>query len=217
MKSTYTLFILSIIISCSSTKHLPHEQIIGTYISNDIFYGVSEEIELKANQGFEYNWDQGLLEGSTFGKWKREGNYIILNSNKQVNEVPPFEIIETKKYKSEILTLKVLNPNNEGHAFAKCALKKDTIILSGKITDLEGRCRFDKVTADSLIISAYGYNTIRIPLDSTFSSLTLKLVEDFDTYRYFTNEKWKFKKGRLYDTSKRKGHASRKYYYQKIK
>lgn len=217
MKNTLITSLLLFLIACSTSRHLTNKEICGKYVWNGMVYGVSSEIILNDNQSFEYNWLHGLIKGRTLGTWKKEGQFIVLNSNIQANDVNPFEILETKKYASEILTLKLKNSLVGDVAFAKCILKKDTTVLSGGVSDMEGNCSLYKLKADSLIITTYGYNTIRIPVDSMVSEITFKLVEDFDKYRYFTNEKWKFKKGRLFDTSKRKSRTSRKFYYEKIK
>lgn len=49
-----------------------NKDIIGKYQWKGI-YGVGSSIELKKDKTFEYNWQTGLVWGTTFGTWKREG------------------------------------------------------------------------------------------------------------------------------------------------
>lgn len=206
-----------IFVSCSTTKNLTTEQIIGKYQWNGI-YGAESTIELKADQTFKYNWQTGLIGGTTFGTWEREGAKIILNSELQPSEngIQKFEITNTGSKKSDLLSIKVVGPGNESVPFATCVLKNDTTTLKEASTDLQGEAELPGLEADSLIISFVGYKTIRYKLDSSISTLVFKMEEGNEYYEYFTNETWTYKNERLYDPSIKKDKYVKKDYYEKM-
>jgi hypothetical protein len=197
---------------------LTTEQISGKYQWNGV-YGIGSTIELKTDQTFEYNWQTGLIGGTTFGTWEKEGTRITLNSNLQPpkNGTEDFEIIETEKKESDSLLIKVIGPDNESVPFVDCVLKEDTSTLTGASTDFQGQTKLPKLDADSLIISFTGYKTIRHRLDSSFSTYVFKMEEGNEYYEYFTDETWTYKNGRLYDPSIKKDKYVKKDYYEKIK
>lgn len=100
-------------------------------------------------------------------------------------------------FNSDSLQIKLVGKENESIPFATCVLKRDTTTFIGAITGLDGETFLPAVRADSLIISALTYMTIRCKYDSSVSSYVLRMEEGDDYYRYFTDEKWTFKKNRL--------------------
>ena len=217
LRNIFPILTFLIFISCSSTKNLTTQQITGKYKWNGI-YGIGSTIELKADQTFEYNSQIGLIGSTTFGTWEKEGIQITLNSNLQPpeNGIDNYEIIETEKNESDFLFIKVIGPDNESVPFAACFLKQDTVTLTGASTDFQGITNLPMLKADSLIISFIGYKTIRHRLDSSFSAYIFKMKERSECYEYFTDEKWTFKNGRLYDPSIKKDKYVRKDYYERI-
>jgi hypothetical protein len=218
LRTSFIILTFLIFISCSSTKNLTREQIIGRYQWNGV-YGVISTIKLKADQSFEYNWQIGLIGGTTFGTWEREGSKIILNSELQPfeNGIETFEIIKAERKNSDFLSVKIIGPDNESVPFAACVLKQDTTTLKGVSTDFQGETKLPKLEADSLIISFVGYKTIRHKIDQSISTYVFKMEEGNDFYEYFTNETWTYKNGRLYDPSIKKDKYVKKDYYEKIK
>ena len=194
------------------------EQIVGKYQWNGV-YGVGSTIKLEADQTFEYNWQTGLIGGTSIGTWKKEGNKITLNSDLQPPEkgIQNFEIIETTKNESDSLSIKVLGPDNENVPFANCVLKQDTLTVTGASSDFQGEVMLPKLEADSLIISFIGYETIRHTLDSSVSNYIFKMEERNEYYEYFTDETWVYKNWRLYDPSIKKDKYVKKNYYERIK
>ena len=82
---------LLVFLSCSSTKNLTDKNIIGKYRVKSYSEGYST-IDLKEDNRFEYIWKTiGLIGGTTYGTWERDGNKIILNSDFQKD----YEIIRT--------------------------------------------------------------------------------------------------------------------------
>jgi hypothetical protein len=218
LRTLYTILTILIFVSCSSNKNLTNEQVIGKYQRNGN-YGLEYTIELKEDQTFEYNWQMGLISGTTFGTWKKEETKIIFNSERQPSEkgIEDYEIIMTEKKNYDSLSIKVVGPNNEPLHFATCALKVDTTTLIGTPTDIEGETKLPKLeSADSLTISFIGYETIRHKLDSSISRYEFKMKEG-SYYKYFTNETWTYKNGRLYNPSIKKNEYVKKNYYEKIK
>jgi hypothetical protein len=217
LRISFTILTFLIFVSCSTTKNITTEQIIGKYQWSGV-YGVGSTIEIQEDQTFEYNWQAGLMRGTTFGTWERDGNKIILTSEMQPskNGIENFEIISTERKSSDSLSIKVISPYKETVPFAACILKKDTTTLAGVSTDFQGETKLPKLEADSLIISLLGYKTIRHKLDHSISTYVFKMEEGNDYYEYFTGETWTYKNGRLYHSSIKKEKYVKKDYYEKI-
>ena len=88
---TFSLFLLVILISsCSFFKQ---ERIYGEYRWSS-FFDVGATITINKDNSFVYDWQQGLLWGTTEGEWKLEGNNLILNSKKQPKIEEKFKVIK---------------------------------------------------------------------------------------------------------------------------
>jgi len=219
-----TLFIVTILLtffSFVSNEQAETKQIIGVYNWKP-YYGVAMTIELKEDGTFKYKWRNGLISGTTFGKWRRKGASVILNSDLQppIKEIETegFEIVKTERTKSDSLSITVIE-ENDLLPFAICILKSDSIILTGSYTELNGKVKLPKFeTADSLIVDFVGHKTIRLKLDDSISSYVLKMYPDpkFNTgnYHYFTEEIWTFENEQLCSP---KGEYVEKSCYDKIK
>ncbi len=187
--------------------------IVAKYQWKEDIYGVGSSIELKENQTFEYNWQTGLIGGTTCGTWKREGNKISLKSEFQPSQKgTDYEIIKSENHNLDTLKIKVFSSDNEILSFASCVLQLDKKTIAYTSTDLQGIATLPKVTADSLIISFIGYKTIQHPLNKNMTYYELKMKESDEYYEYVTNEIWIYKNDRLYDLSIKKDKFKKNYY-----
>ncbi|MDA7501866.1 carboxypeptidase-like regulatory domain-containing protein [Chitinophagales bacterium] len=216
MKKLSAVLILLLFASCLSSRKLSTEQVIGKYHWNGI-YGVASNIELSVDHTFEYNWQAGLSGGTTLGTWTKEGSKITLDSDQQPSEVPSdaFEIVNASSTNSNLLCLKIVNPENEPLPFVSCGLVADTTVLESTVTDFNGEAKLPRFTADSLVVSFVGYRTIELKLDNSISHYELRMKEQIRYYKFFTNEVWKLKRGRLYNPSIEKSKSTKKDYYEK--
>lgn len=203
--------------SCYTKKDLTIEEFVGKYNWTG-GYGVGSSMELTKNQTFIYKWQTGLISGTTLGIWKKEGHKIILNSHLQISdEDAGYEIVETKKLNSKVVTLNFVDTKGESVPVVNCFLKGDSAILEEFSTDSHGELKFSRIKeADSLIISSAGFKTIRYKLDPSISNYLFKMKYDNFQYEYFTEEVWVYKKGRLYDPSIKKSKYMKKNYYQRV-
>ena len=202
--------------SCSTTKNLTENKILGTYHWTGI-YGVGASIELKKDGVFEYNWVTGLINGTTIGTWTLEGRKIKLNSEFQpdTNLNQDFEIISTEKSDTGLLTLKVLDSNGSPVYFARCFLEHNNKVIESSTTDLNGFAKLNKLDSDSLKIQFIGYKTVKIKYDKTVSHYEIKMKEIHDYYEYFTDKVLIYKNKRLYDKTIKKNKYVRKNYYER--
>ena len=208
-----------ILLSCSTTTKITLEQITGKYHWSNI-YGVHSTIQLNENKTFEYKWQAGLIQGITYGSWNRSGKKIILNSEIQPSDDKQnnFEILKFASGKSDSLSIKVVNLNNEPIGFVHCILKTDTLKLTGASTGFQGKATIPKLKADSLIIIPPGnYKAIHLKFDYSVSRYEFKMDDINENYTYFTEEAWEYKEDRLYDPSIKKDKHTKKCYYEKIK
>jgi len=130
LKKITIILSLLILCSCSTTQNLTEDKLIGTYIHKGV-YGVGASLELKKDRVFEYNWVTGLINGTTIGTWTIEGKKIKLNSNLQSNLdlSKDFEINKTERNDTSLLTLKVLDPNDNPIYFASCFLVQNNRVI----------------------------------------------------------------------------------------
>ncbi|WP_075590029.1 hypothetical protein [Labilibacter marinus] len=219
MKTTFYILVFSILFSCSITKDLKTENIFGKYKWYGV-YGVLSTIELNEDLTFDYNWHAGLMFGTTKGTWKIEGNKIILNSERQpsVDRIYDYETIEAKRKEFDSISIKVVCPENTNLHYAVCTLKDDSLTLVEAFTDFQGETKLPNLNqADSLIIKFIGFKTIRHKMDGLVSSYMFKMKEEYDSYEYFTNECWTYKREQLFDPSIKKDKDAKMNYYEKIK
>ncbi len=170
---------------------------------------------MKKDRVFEYNWVTGLINGTTIGTWTIEGKKIKLNSNLQSNLdlSKDFEINKTERNDTSLLTLKVLDPNDNPIYFASCFLVQNNRVIEWSSTDFNGITKLNKVDSDSLTIQYVGYKTIKLKYDKTVSHYEVKMKEVNDYYEYFIDKILIFKNERLYD----KTIKIRKKYYDRKK
>ena len=199
------VFIIALLflLSCSSNRILTTSEIVGSYHVGD-YFELNKYIDLFDDSSFEYRWQMGLLYGKTTGMWKLEGKRIILNSDKQPLEkgAKKYEISSIEREPSDSLRVGVFDLNNQPISFAHIILKLDSKIVTGKVLNIEGTAVIAKQKVDEILISAMFLEPISHSLDSTVSFIEFKLYEYPDKYyQFFTNEVWKYKKGRLYAPS----------------
>ncbi len=217
-KMRTTLFILTFLFfaSCSVNKNLTHEQLFGKYRRNPI-YGVSNSIELKSDLTFIYDWQAGLMNGRTYGKWEVNGNRIVLNSEQKPPEYN-YEVLKINSLNSDTLTIKIYNAEGMEMPFANCLLKVGATTLINASSDSTGEMNFPRInTADSLIIKYLGYKTIRYHIENSEFDYIFHMKDEITNIRYFSNETWIFKRDRLYDPLFKWHFYDRKNYYIKIK
>jgi hypothetical protein len=204
--------------SCSATKNLTENKMLGTYHWTGI-YGVGASIELKKDGVFEYNWVTGLINGTTIGTWTLEGRKIKLNSEFQPDSDlnKDFEIIWTEKSDTDLLTLKVLDSNGSPVCFASCFLEHNNKVIESSTTDLNGFAKLNKIDSDSLVIRYIGYKTVKIKYDKTVTHYEIKMKEINNYYEYFTEKVLIFKNDRLYDRTIKTDKYVRKNYYERQK
>ncbi|MBK0403590.1 hypothetical protein I5M27_11375 [Adhaeribacter sp. BT258] len=198
MRHSVTLIFALFLASCSSSKTLKSEKLIGKYSWKLMDVG-GETIELKNDKTFEYTWVTGLAGGETNGSWKIEKNQIIFNSELQpLKESEKYEVLEGFAQTDDSLLIKVTDQYNLPLPYASCVLKSDTTVIAWANTNSKGEAKLPRVNADSLIIPWIGFYTIRHSLDKSFSQYEFKMKDKPEFYQYFTNEIWTYNYGRLY-------------------
>ena len=171
------------------------EQVIGKYQWVTRLPELGSTIELKADQTFEYNWQTGLILGTTFGTWEREGTKITLNSKLQPNK--NCDIIKKSSRNQDFISLHLIF-NNEVLPFAETLLISGKDTLYGKHSDLDGNVQFPKTEADSITIRMSSIKNASLPLRNVkedYFEISLRAAD----YRYLSNKEFVLKKGRLYD------------------
>ena len=214
-KITAILTILTLV-SCSTTKNLTENKLLGKYYWNGV-YGVGASIELKNNGVFEYKWVTGLGGGTTNGTWTLEGRKIKFNSEIQPdsNLNKDYEIIKIEQSDTNVLTIKIMDIDNAPIYYANCFLESNNKVIEATTSDLNGYANLNKVDSDSLTIQFIGLTTVKIKYDNTVSKYEIRMKDANSYYEYFTDKKLIFRKDRLYDLSIKKNKYTRKKYYER--
>jgi hypothetical protein len=215
MKLIHTLILLLTIVSCG-TKHVLQEvDVIGHYEWKSSIARM-ESIELFENDSFLFSWSAGLMTGNTMGVWRISGRNIVLLSNEQPDSKAKIKILDVSEKYGKPLKIFLVDEDNEKVMFSTCSLKKDSLILQETSSDINGEAYLIRdIQADSLIITQLGYKDVRIPYDNKVSLMEIR-VQSAQQYKYFTNQKWRFKRDKLFDPSKRNKDLTGKYYFKKI-
>lgn len=218
MRTIAAILLILSLGSCSATKDLTEEKVLGKYRWKDI-YGVGASINLKSNGVFEYSWAIGLMSGTTRGTWTLEGRIINLNSESQPDSNPDkdSEIINTEHNSTNVLTLKIIDIDDNPVVFANCYLERSNKAIEHTTSDLDGYAQFNKVDSDSLAIHSFGCKPIKIKYDSTVSNYEIRMQETKSYYEFLTNKKLTFKRQRLYDSEMQKNKYIIKKYYERLK
>lgn len=186
--------------------------IIGKYNRTGSL-GFSARIELKPDSSFVYNWSIGLMGGITKGYWHLNNKNLILNSELQPNiHKTDFLLEEMNKTSSQKITIQVKTKSGESLPFATCTGYLNEQIFEGS-TDMDGKISFDIESIERIEISFVGFKLVSfMNLDKSINDFVFVLEEESDYYEYFTNEKWRVKKGRLYDYKIKKDRWTKNYF-----
>jgi len=212
------LILIILFFGCKSVK-IEKKKIVGEYQYRGI-YGVGSNITIRKDNTFTYEWQTGLIGGTTNGHWELRGNKLILNSDKQPKKEKDFIIIERDRTDNSQFEIKVIDEKDKSELIgAYCMLVSDTTLIKGKTADINGNCNlsFDG-KANKLQISFTGYRLVDIQTKNLYSnSVIVEMKEELDYYEYFTNREWSVKRQRIYDPEKKKSKYVKKNYYEKIK
>ena len=205
-------FTILIIFSGHSLKSQVEKDVTGKY-QRTASLGFKANIEFLPDSTFIYKWYIGMMRGATIGVWRIEGKKLILNSNKQPNDKKPE--FTYSAITDSLTTKTIIKVQTEDGI---CVQTASCIIFSRgqkfeKSTDSLGTAIFSNQPVERIRILFIGFKPIDFinnnPSNNRFTFF-VQVVEN--PYHYFTNEKWKLKKGRLYDRKIKRDRWSKKYY-----
>lgn len=211
------IFIIILFFSCSQTKNLTLDEIVGEYKWTALAsYDIIGSLVISSDYSFNYKWQVGLLSGNTTGKWKLNGDQLILNSDKQPTSQD--YLIQKKEFnKTDSIVIMLTDLYNDTIAFAICTLKTRSSIIVEKQTTFDGKVSFKHQNSDSIIISYPGYKTAKIPIDTNLSYFHVNLIESTDFYKYFTHQILTYKNKTLIGTFKTNDNEHEKREFNKVK
>ena len=213
MKKLIILFTLLFLSNCSSIKNI--ENLVGKYSWKGI-YGIGEILILNNDNTFEFKWQQGLMNGTSKGKYTLNKSILTLNSFKQPENTDNFKIHYLKSSeKNNSYFIKILDSNKIPLGFASCTYIKNGKIIEGKSADENGTLHITKKPiAEKLQIHFVGYKPAEIKLkDLKTDSFEITLIQEPNYYEYFTNRKFKIINNQILSIKSKKG--QNKIYRQK--
>jgi len=198
MKILISILFCTLLTSCLSCKGIKKDKIVGKYIGIEE-YGIGANIELFSDNTFKYDWYAGLTMGTTFGQWKDENGFLLLNSEKQPSRLitDSYEIIQELKKEAKTITLKVVDNENQPIPFVNC------LITTSKgeekaISSEKGLCEFESnALLENIVLTSIGYKTVEYKPIKVSNDLIIQLRASHESYQFFTNEKWEVKKNKL--------------------
>ena len=140
---------LSLIIFISIMKtdaQIPDKSIPGEYYLEGVME-VGSGILLKEDNTFQIFFSYGSLDKTGTGTWKRDGRYIILNSDPR--PASDFKLISSKKITSDGITIKVTDPNTDILRYMTCTISSKEKTDTSE-ADETGAFHFSMNHADSI-------------------------------------------------------------------
>lgn len=216
-KILVVLAIVSLLSCCTLYKIISVKEVAGTYRWSCI-YGVGSEIELNIDSTFQYTWFAGLNNGVTEGVWTINKNKIVLNSEKQ----PGFGVTREYVTVSDSTTIcidqnsKLLDDVELG--FTSAVLVKVDKSKKNIKFDSQMCITFLTKQVDSIYITSMFKEPIHLSVEELKSNnYYLEMKEWRSHYRYFTDEEWLYKRGRIYNPAIKKDRNIKENYYKRIK
>jgi hypothetical protein len=217
LKIILYIFLIIFLDSCATHKEINKEDVIGTYELNVEAYGVSKSIELQEDLTFKYDWVVGLNSGATEGTWNLNDNKIIFFSELGVSSKNDkiYKVLKKKGENMDSVLVKILDTDKDPVPFVKCFKLKDSTLLYSGFTDLDGSIKLSSSSADSIIIRSVDFGEVKVQWESNVIYYEIMVKHIPLNYKYFENEKWIFKKSRLYDPTIA-NKMFKKEYYEKV-
>lgn len=195
------VLILTLIISlssCAVNKNIPMDELVGEY-QYEGEYGITSSIAIKSNRQFVYKWSAGLNSGTTIGTWQQEGEHLLLNSKKQPGEriTQQYEIVEEYSTNNPKITIKVIDHDGHPVPFVDCQIKT-THEKVNVVSNEKGVCEFKtNDTVEKVTLAYIGFKTVEYTPSIKANHFEIMLKKEGDHYTFFTNAKWKIRKGKL--------------------
>lgn len=187
---------------CILSKNLTEEEVVGIYSAYD--FELMNKLEIKSNGNFQYDWQQGLLIGTTKGTWKIENNNLLLTSQRQQEDFKETAVKFKTSYSKDSLTINVLEYSTNESLIAMLEITQSrNAIISKTWTDLNGNVTIPFIkNMDTILISMTGYRSEKLAVsDLTFFEFDIYLKEIPDLYVYFKKKKIKFKGNSIHSSA----------------
>lgn len=217
MKNILVLSIVFLMSSCVLYKTISVKEVVGRY-SWSCIYGVGSEIEFNIDSTFKYTWFAGLNNGVTEGNWTIKNNKIVLNSEKQ----PGFDVTREYNTTSDSTTIcidqnsKLLDDSDLG--FTTAVIVKMDKSKSKIKFDSQMCTTFLTKEVDSIYITSMFKEPIHLSVEELKSNNYYLVMKDWRShYRYFTDEEWLYKRGRIFNPTIKKDRYIKENYYKRIK
>ena len=199
-------FLIGVLISFSAIAQ--NDTLIYEFINYDLW----SKMTLNPDSTFKFEWKQGLLRGTTEGKWQSKRKKLVLTSELQPT-IQSYEVIESKENLKHGTMFKLLDNANDPLPFAIVGMHKKGELIATAQTELEGIATSVNSDFDSLSVNYVGYPKVRYQVKDSLANSFVIIFDEWDEmYRYFTGEKWKLKKDRLYDPQIRRSKYIKKPY-----
>jgi len=202
------------------------ENINGLYRTKSGFEWGSS-LEINPDSTFIYHWSVSMDHGLTTGRWQRNKNLLILNSEKQPkpDTLPNFKIKSQYETKSDSLNVKIfLSDSTFITSSVFYLLYKNGKENAGVVKAINGNVSFLKQDFDSLRILGSNYRDISLSkgykdvvlYSKTINNLEiiLRIAPDWG-YEYFSNRVIEIKNRRLISTGVNVYYQDR--YFRKVK
>ncbi|HLO92483.1 MAG TPA: hypothetical protein VK172_15060 [Lentimicrobium sp.] len=181
-----------------------------------IFINSGAVLILNSDSLFNYSWHTGsLLSGVTKGKWYIDGNDIVLNSQFQPENINLINNVKVHNQPGQYdIFIKIVNEQGKAVANQACIIDRG-YLDEVAITDSLGIARFNNGKINRIIIPydrAYIYNSQAV--SGNFYEIILP-CRDF-RYYFFTNERWMYKKHRIYQIPYSQRKVNSKNYLKKV-
>lgn len=191
------IFALLLLTSCVTADKFTQADLTGIFIIE------GSAIKLHPDGTFLYRWANCLERGETKGNWQIKKKRLILHSERQPTppKYPPLAVLEKSAIPQDSITLKIVLPGMEPVKGAYILLREqetDSIFFAKKV-DENGMVNIPKIySIDIGIHGVMGQSYTFTSAQEPYTDYTIQVSLPEPYYRYFTHEKWKYRKGKLH-------------------
>lgn len=195
----------------------PDSSLLGTFLYQSPWYDVGRKLSLQADGRFSFEWWEGLMGGTTEGTWQQTKKGIELNSDLQRPQQGKafHRLLEQGRVPSDSLRFELIDERGETIPFANLVLEHQGQSTRGT-TDTSGRCLLKHPARGNLHISMVGFHHTQVALKPGVYQYKIQLMPGNNRYIYFEQEKWRWRRERLYPSKRHRMAYPHKPYYRKL-
>jgi hypothetical protein len=141
-----TVGLIACFAAISSNGQSTKKSIPGEYYLSGV-REVGSGIKLNADSTFEFFFAYGALDRAGQGRWKQQGNQLILTSRPR--PAKDFALVTSRTVPGNQLTIRIVDPNKQVLRYVESAIKNGTDVQR-EMADEDGQALFTKQPVEAI-------------------------------------------------------------------